>query len=97
MDVAAEGERLVKAGTAVFRAPTGYYRSQVTHGRVSANRADVHDGDMIYGPWLEGVGSRNRTTRFKGYFFWRRAGQMLDARAKAIAEVKLRPFLRRMQ
>src|SRR5882757_3566885 len=31
----------------------------------------IWDQRMIYGPWLEGTGSRNRTTRFKGYRTYR--------------------------
>jgi len=52
----------------------------------------VNDGGVIYGPWLEGVGSRNRTTRFKGYFSFRRAEQETDARVPEI----VRPALDRL-
>lgn len=48
-----------------------------------------------YGPWLEGVGSRNETTRFKGYHGFRRAGQELDRRAQGIAEETIRPYVER--
>lgn len=57
-----------------FRNPTPYYETQV----VVQRRGDVdvvHDRGIIYGPWLEGVGSRNATTRFKGYAMFRRATQ----------------------
>jgi hypothetical protein len=56
-----------------IRHPTPYYETQIT---VTADPPDVkriNDRGVIYGPWLEGVGSRNRTTRFKGYFSFRRA------------------------
>lgn len=49
-----------------------------------------------YGPWLEGVGSRNATTRFKGYHGFRRAAQELDGRAGATAEETLRPYVEEM-
>jgi hypothetical protein len=50
-----------------------------------------------YGPWLEGTGSRNETTRFKGYHSFRLAGQVLDGLAEAIAEEALQPYLKEMQ
>lgn len=46
----------------------------------------IHDGKMVYGPWLEGTGSRNRTTRFKGYRTFRIITQELNKRAQIIAE-----------
>lgn len=56
--------------------PTPYYETQINIA--SAGYAlVVNDRDVIYGPWLEGVGSRNRTTRFKGYFSFRRAADNL--------------------
>lgn len=56
-----------------FRAPTGYYESNVRIHNVSGH-PEVWDGGYagpVYGPWLEGVGSRNETTRFKGYHAFR--------------------------
>lgn len=50
--------------------PTGFYRSNIRaypRGLVVM----VDDNNVIYGPWLEGVGSRNATTRFKGYHTFR--------------------------
>jgi len=38
-----------------------------------------------YGPWLEGIGSRNETTRFKGYHGYRMAAQHVDGMAEGIA------------
>lgn len=55
----------------------GYWLSQIR----AAPRAGYHvvtDGGIIYGHWLEGTGSRNRTTRFKGYFMWRKAFQSMN-------------------
>src|SRR3546814_9997690 len=48
---------------------TTLFRSNVRITNVSGS-PEVWDGGMAgprYGPWLEGVGSRNNTTRFKGY------------------------------
>jgi hypothetical protein len=49
-----------------------------------------------YGPWLEGTGSRNETTRFKGYHSFRMAGQVLDGLAEGLAEDAVQPYLREM-
>lgn len=46
-----------------------------------------------YGPWLEGTGSRNETTRFKGYHGFRLAAQALDVQAGTIAEDQMQPFI----
>lgn len=59
--------------------------------------AEVVTTDLAtYGPWLEGVGSRNETTRFKGYQGFRRASQELDGQAQAISEGIITPFVERM-
>jgi hypothetical protein len=68
-----------------FQMPTGYYES---HVRISNQMGDsvVNDGGKIaYGPWLEGVGSRNApTTRFRGYHAFRDAAARLEARVEAM-------------
>lgn len=51
--------------------PTGYYESQIADTPVSPFLHRVHDNGVIYGPWLEGISSRNQTTRFKGYHTFR--------------------------
>ena len=89
----AAGERgveLVKANLhGVLRHPTGHYESQVQCHQVDSLNEQVDDGGIIYGPWLEGTGSRNRTTRFKGYATFRRTGQQLDSEVGRIAEEKM--------
>jgi hypothetical protein len=62
---------------ASFRHPTGAYQSHVNIARRDKDLV-VNDGwpesQLEYGPWLEGVGSRNSpVTRFPGYFALRRA------------------------
>ena len=60
-----------------FRFPTPYYETQVTWDRAAGGRV-IHDRGVIYGAWLEGVGSRNfPVTRFKGYRHWRHTAQWL--------------------
>lgn len=80
----------------VFAHPTGAYASRVVTERATANRWLVHDSNMVYGPWLEGVSSRNAATRFKGYRHWRATTQQADAEAAAIGRNALPPFLGRM-
>jgi len=70
---------------AEFQHPTGYYESNV---RIR-NSSEVWDGGQagpVYGPWLEGVGSRNNTTRFKGYHAFRKAAQALDRRIDTMGD-----------
>jgi hypothetical protein len=47
----------------------------------------------MYGPWLEGTGSRNETTRFKGYHGFREAGLALDTEAEAVASRAFAPYV----
>lgn len=68
-----------------FKHPTGYYESNV---RIK-NSSEVWDGGQagpVYGPWLEGVGSRNNTTRFKGYHAFRKAADALDRRIEDMGD-----------
>lgn len=77
--VAQAGYNLIRAELGrVLRHPTGYYESQIAVDNAMTNHPKVTDSNVIYGPWLEGVGSRNRTTRFKGYATFRRMAQQLD-------------------
>lgn len=82
---------------ASFRTQTPYYVTQVRVHTLGAFERSIDDGGVIYGPWLEGVGSRNYpTTRFKGYAMYRRTAQQLDASAQAIADESAAPYLARM-
>ena len=67
------------------QASTGNYRRNV-HGVASHLHGRITDGGVIYGPWLEGVSSRNVTTRFRGYSSFRRVGQSLQEDAHDVAE-----------
>lgn len=71
-----------------FKNPTGFYESNV---RVKSDSGghEVWDGGWagpVYGPWLEGVGSRNATTRFKGYHAFREASRALEQRIEDIGD-----------
>lgn len=86
-----EGKRRVLAGLdATLRAPTGAYRSRIALYGPVGGQSRVHDNRGIYGPWLEGTGSRNRTTRFKGYRNFRTAAQTLNQAARHLAEEVIR-------
>lgn len=69
----------------VLRKETPYYRLQITTTEYPS-RTVVNDGGVVYGPWLEGTGSRNKTTRFKGYATFRRTTALLSARAQSILQ-----------
>jgi hypothetical protein len=79
-----------------FKHPTGYYESHVIV-RDEPGGHVVTDQGVVYGPWLEGTGSRNfPRTRFKGYANFRRVTARINAQAKDIAERVLLPYLRRI-
>jgi hypothetical protein len=82
-----------------FREPTGYYESQVqaVRGARHTFTAHIHDNGVVYGPWLEGISSRNfPVTRFRGYASFRRIAAQLQQKAVPIAESVLPPFLARL-
>jgi hypothetical protein len=62
---------------------TGAYVSTITAGWEATDMV-VTDG-TVYGPWLEGVGSRNASTRFKGYWTFRRSTQDIKDNVSEIA------------
>jgi hypothetical protein len=78
-----------------IREPTPYYETQITMDR-AVDQVRVHDRGIIYGPWLEGTGSRNRTTRFKGYASFRRAAQDVERRVPEIIDRTVRHHVARM-
>ena len=94
-----EGVNRVRAHLdSVLRHQTGRYVAGV-HTDRSVGDLAVRDAQVVYGPWLEGVGSRNSpATRFPGYHTFRIVGQDLDRAAEGIAERKLHEgYLQGMQ
>lgn len=65
---------------------TGHYRRSIHGDVIDSRHGVIHDSRVIYGPWLEGVSSRNQTTRFKGYAMFRNAFQRLQRKAQSIAD-----------
>lgn len=70
----------------VLQHPTGYYESQVRSERLDPYNYSVNDGGVIYGPWLEGVSSRNESSRFKGYGTFRIVQGRMSQKAQSIIE-----------
>lgn len=79
---------------ASFRHPTGTYERRVRVDRAGNDRV-INDRRDVKGPWLEGISTRNHTTRFKGYALYRRTTQFLDAQAGPIAERDIHEAIRR--
>jgi hypothetical protein len=79
----------------VIQNPTPYYETQIVVDRQVNDRV-IHDRGIIYGPWLEGVGSRNKTTRFKGYHTFRTVAQELERKAAGLVEPILERHLGRL-
>jgi hypothetical protein len=70
-----------------FINPTGYYTSKTTLTPLSPTSYSLNDGMVIYGPWLEGVGSRNApVTRFPGYHIYRKTKNSIAQKSKAIVD-----------
>lgn len=80
----------------VLKHPTGYYRSRITTNRVGHDNR-VTDSGVVYGSWLEGTSSRNRSTRFKGYTTFRRVAQRLQHKVPGIVDPLLDKYIRRLR
>lgn len=83
-EVADEGVNMLRASSVVFRNPTGNWAANVETNR--AIDGHVIEDNVVYNAWLEGVSSRNLTSRFKGYRIWRLTAQGLQRKAPRIAE-----------
>ena len=80
----------------VLRHETPYYTTRV-EAQPDPPGWKITDNGVIYGHWLEGDGSRNRTTRFKGYATVRRTVQQINARAVSIGQTVVARYVGRMQ
>jgi hypothetical protein len=91
-DLTAEGERNVKLQLYPGHGYLiGHYQGSI-HGEPIAGtlHGRIHDSEVVYGPWLEGVSSRNEQTRFKGYAMFRNATQQLERMKGGILEHRVR-------
>lgn len=76
-----------------IRNPTPYYWRKIHHYPISPTRYVVDDHDIVYGPWLEGVGSRNApVTIFPGYWSMRRAKEKMQVERGRIGRRILREY-----
>jgi hypothetical protein len=74
----------------VLQHPTGYYESRVQATQETEFRWRVNDGGVVYGPWLEGVGSRNYpATRFRGYRSFEIVRNRMAQRSRAIIDAEV--------
>lgn len=83
---------------ASFQHPTGAYQSHVNVARRDKDLV-LNDGwpdsGLQYGPWLEGVGSRNSpVTRFPGYHALRRAYEHTERDVPQIAAPIVEKYVR---
>lgn len=94
--LAQEGVRRVKDRLQqVLQNPTGYYESRIQVDRRSQYRG-ISDGGVVYGGWLEGVDSRNKTSRFKGYRTFRIVKQEMNRDKAALAQPAVDRYVREM-
>lgn len=78
----------------VLKHPTGYYESQVRPERVAVDTYSVNDSNVIYGPWLEGVGSRNRERPgFPGYHTFRIVRGRMERKATEVADAAVQRMI----
>jgi hypothetical protein len=75
--------------------PTPYYETQITITDHPPGQVRVHDRGVDYGPWLEGISTRNMQSRFKGYHAFALAGGFLAREAQDIAERSVARYLAR--
>lgn len=74
--------------------PTGFYRKHIVTDLSKKQAAYVTDSGVIYGPWLEGTGSRNQSTRFKGYSSFRKATKQLNDASELITSRVVERYVR---
>lgn len=88
-------DRVESTLRAAFKHPTGRY---VAHVRERARGGDevVTDSGIVYGPWLEGRGSRNRSTRFKGYAAFRRTTAVVEIQVPMLADTVVSDLCERL-
>lgn len=96
--IAKRGERIVVSLLkSSIKNPTPRYWNSIHIRPTGGGGWIVTDRNAVYGPWLEGTGSRNRARPgFPGYHSFERMGRMLDGEAGNIAEDHLRLYIPRM-
>ena len=106
-ELASQAELAIKfQGQASFRyessPPTGAWARSIktrTAATIGALKGwEVHDSGIVYGPWLEGVGSRNYpVTRFRGYSTFRKVAQEIERKAPRMLLPDVKTMTRRLE
>jgi hypothetical protein len=89
-------DRVVERMGSEFKHNSGKYASSIHVETGDANSYVRDRYEFVYGPWLEGTGSRNETTRFRGYHTMRIVATEMDAQSKSTADEEIKPYLERM-
>jgi hypothetical protein len=76
--------------------PTGHYRSQIK-STATPLYVEVTDSMVVYGPWLEGTGTRNQRSSFKGYSVFRDTQQDIDAHLMRIADDQIEQMTKELE
>lgn len=74
-----------------IRHQTPHYTTKIAKRELSPTRYEIHDNNVLYGPWLES-GEYTPRTIFPGYFSQARAIGEVDAKRGAIARRILRRY-----
>ena len=77
------------------KASTGNYRRNISTEFKNMS-AMIHDGNVVYGPWLEGISSRNDSSRFKGYGVYRKTASELQKLSRGIMDAHARHWAKKM-
>lgn len=94
--IAVETQRRIRARLGqVLRESTGFYASMIVIDQKETTRM-VTDSKVAKGGWLEGVDSRNKTTRFPGYRTFRTIKEQMKQDAERIAQPLVEQYVREM-
>ena len=85
--VASEGRSMIQTRLPeVIKRYTGRYARSITIASLDKDRV-IEGSNIIYGAWLEGIGSRNYpVTRFKGYHTFKQTAKVLSGQVTVIAD-----------
>lgn len=96
-DIGHQSEEIVRnIGQGHIRVWTGAWGASIEAEVVGDDEVLVHGDRIIYGAWLEGVGSRNATTRFPGYHSVREATPKIQEKANELADERLAQLCARL-
>ena len=76
-------------------ASKGHYRRSIS-GQIIGQIARISDSGVIYGPWLEGISSRNSAAGFRGYFQFRLTTEYLRTKVPVVMVILKKQYVRNM-